>query len=144
MSCGLAWWLIAIFSFFSFFFIFICLSFLKFKKKRIDCFALVILHLNLCFCLWQEVYCRHIGVEFMFINNLDQTDWIRRKFETPGIMQFTNEDKRLILARLIRSTRLESDHIKTHLVLWLIKNANSLWKYFEVKHLNGMILSVLI
>ena len=53
----------------------------------------------------QEVYCRHIGVEFMFINNLDQTDWIRRKFETPGIMQFSSEDKRLILARLIRSTR---------------------------------------
>ncbi|XP_076462504.1 2-oxoglutarate dehydrogenase complex component E1-like isoform X1 [Babylonia areolata] len=55
----------------------------------------------------EEVYCRHIGVEFMFINNLDQTDWIRRKFETPGIMQFSTEDKRLILARLIRSTRFE-------------------------------------
>lgn len=53
----------------------------------------------------QEVYCRHIGVEFMFINNLDQTDWIRRKFETPSIMQFSNEEKRLILARVIRSIR---------------------------------------
>ncbi|KAK7482309.1 hypothetical protein BaRGS_00026437 [Batillaria attramentaria] len=55
----------------------------------------------------EEVYCRHIGVEFMFINNLDQTDWIRRRFETPGIMQFSNEEKRLIMARLIRSTRFE-------------------------------------
>ncbi|XP_025108212.1 2-oxoglutarate dehydrogenase, mitochondrial-like isoform X2 [Pomacea canaliculata] len=55
----------------------------------------------------EEVYCRHIGVEFMFINNLDQTDWIRRKFETPSIMQFSNEEKRLILARVIRSIRFE-------------------------------------
>ncbi|KAK7112604.1 2-oxoglutarate dehydrogenase complex component E1-like isoform X1 [Littorina saxatilis] len=55
----------------------------------------------------EETYCRHIGVEFMFINNLDQTDWIRRKFETPGIMKLNTEDKRLILARLIRSTRFE-------------------------------------
>ena len=60
---------------------------------------------ELTHCCGQDVYCRHIGVEFMFINNLDQTDWIRRKFETPGIMQFSVEDKRLILARLIRSTR---------------------------------------
>ncbi|XP_067671132.1 2-oxoglutarate dehydrogenase complex component E1-like [Haliotis asinina] len=55
----------------------------------------------------EEVYCRHIGVEFMFINNLEQTDWIRKKFETPRIMQFSNEEKRLVLARLIRSTRFE-------------------------------------
>jgi len=41
----------------------------------------------------------------MFINNQEQTDWIRRKFETPGIMHFDNDEKRLILARLIRSQR---------------------------------------
>uniref|UniRef100_A0A8D0DDP6 2-oxoglutarate dehydrogenase complex component E1 n=1 Tax=Sander lucioperca TaxID=283035 RepID=A0A8D0DDP6_SANLU len=33
-------------------------------------------------------YCGHIGVEYMFINNVDQCQWIRQKFETPGIMQF--------------------------------------------------------
>ncbi|XP_059156850.1 2-oxoglutarate dehydrogenase complex component E1-like isoform X2 [Physella acuta] len=55
----------------------------------------------------QNVYCRSIGVEFMFINDLQQTDWIRRRFETPGIMQFSTEERRLILARLIRSTRFE-------------------------------------
>uniref|UniRef100_A0AAQ6A369 2-oxoglutarate dehydrogenase-like, mitochondrial n=1 Tax=Amphiprion ocellaris TaxID=80972 RepID=A0AAQ6A369_AMPOC len=32
-------------------------------------------------------YCGHIGVEFMFINNVDQCQWIRQKFESPGIMQ---------------------------------------------------------
>lgn len=55
----------------------------------------------------QEIYCKHIGVEFMFINNKEQTEWIKRKFETPGIMQFDKEEIRLILARLIRSTRFE-------------------------------------
>lgn len=53
----------------------------------------------------QMAYCQHIGVEFMFINDLEQCQWIRRKFETPGIMQFTNEEKRTLLARLVRSTR---------------------------------------
>ncbi|KAG7462444.1 hypothetical protein MATL_G00184860 [Megalops atlanticus] len=52
-------------------------------------------------------YCGHIGVEFMFINNVEQCQWIRQKFETPGIMQFTNEEKRTLLARLVRSTRFE-------------------------------------
>lgn len=53
----------------------------------------------------QMAYCQHIGVEFMFINDLEQCQWIRQKFETPGIMQFTNEEKRTLLARLVRSTR---------------------------------------
>uniref|UniRef100_UPI00398E79A2 2-oxoglutarate dehydrogenase complex component E1 isoform X2 n=1 Tax=Pristiophorus japonicus TaxID=55135 RepID=UPI00398E79A2 len=52
-------------------------------------------------------YCQHIGVEFMFINDLEQCQWIRQKFETPGVMQFNNEEKRTLLARLIRSTRFE-------------------------------------
>ncbi|CAL8073197.1 unnamed protein product [Calicophoron daubneyi] len=56
----------------------------------------------------EEVYCRHIGVEFMFINSLNKCDWIRQKFETPGSLLFTNEQKRLILSRLIRSTRFEA------------------------------------
>lgn len=53
----------------------------------------------------QMAYCRHIGVEFMFINDLEQCQWIRQKFETPGVMQFTSEEKRTLLARLVRSTR---------------------------------------
>ncbi|XP_037322361.2 2-oxoglutarate dehydrogenase-like, mitochondrial [Pungitius pungitius] len=52
-------------------------------------------------------YCGHIGVEYMFINNVDQCQWIRQKIETPGIMQFSNAEKRTLLARLIRSTRFE-------------------------------------
>ncbi|CAG0884138.1 unnamed protein product [Darwinula stevensoni] len=55
----------------------------------------------------EDVYCRGIGVEYMFINNLDQCNWIRRKFETPGIMELSNDQKRLIVARLARATGFE-------------------------------------
>lgn len=55
----------------------------------------------------EVAYCQHIGVEFMFINDLEQCQWIRQKFETPGVMQFTDEEKRTLLARLVRSTRFE-------------------------------------
>lgn len=52
----------------------------------------------------ESAYCGHIGVEFMFINSLEQCNWIRQKMETPGIMEVTNDEKRLILARLTRAT----------------------------------------
>ncbi|KAG8551814.1 hypothetical protein GDO81_004283 [Engystomops pustulosus] len=55
----------------------------------------------------ENSYCQHIGLEFMFINDVEQCQWIRQKFETPGIMKFTNEEKRTLLARLVRSTRFE-------------------------------------
>lgn len=59
-------------------------------------------------------YCQHIGVEFMFINDLDQCQWIRQKFETPGVMQFTLEEKRTLLARMVRSTRSEPPHTQIY------------------------------
>lgn len=40
----------------------------------------------------------------MFINSLEQCNWIRQKFETPGVMHFSPEEKRLILARVTRAT----------------------------------------
>ncbi|PRD30704.1 UNVERIFIED_CONTAM: 2-oxoglutarate dehydrogenase-like [Trichonephila clavipes] len=55
----------------------------------------------------RDVYCGHIGIEYMFINSQEQCTWIRKKFETPGIMNFTKEQKRLLMARLIRSTKFE-------------------------------------
>ncbi|XP_045472665.1 2-oxoglutarate dehydrogenase, mitochondrial isoform X3 [Harmonia axyridis] len=53
-------------------------------------------------------YCRHIGVEFMFINSLEQCNWIRQRLESPGCMEISADDKRLILARLTRATGFES------------------------------------
>ncbi|XP_060560262.1 2-oxoglutarate dehydrogenase complex component E1-like isoform X5 [Ruditapes philippinarum] len=55
----------------------------------------------------KTIYCDHIGIEFMFINNREQTDWIKQKFETPGVLEFNDEEKRLMLARVIRSQRFE-------------------------------------
>uniref|UniRef100_A0A8C3E2U3 2-oxoglutarate dehydrogenase-like, mitochondrial n=1 Tax=Corvus moneduloides TaxID=1196302 RepID=A0A8C3E2U3_CORMO len=53
----------------------------------------------------EYTYCQHIGLEYMFINDVEQCQWIRQKFETPGVMKFTNEEKRTLLARLVRSMR---------------------------------------
>ena len=58
----------------------------------------------------QNTYCQHIGLEFMFINDVEQCQWIRQKFETPGVMQFSSEEKRTLLARLVRSMRSGSQH----------------------------------
>lgn len=55
----------------------------------------------------ENIYCRHIGVEFMFINNLEQCDWLKKRFEMPGVMALTNEEKRTLVKRLIRSTNFE-------------------------------------
>lgn len=55
----------------------------------------------------EKIYCRHIGVEYMFINNLEQCDWIKKRFELPHIMDLPNDEKRTLMARLIRSTRFE-------------------------------------
>ena len=52
----------------------------------------------------EAAYCGHIGVEFMFINSLEQCNWIRRRFETPGVMDLDSDAKRLLLARLARAT----------------------------------------
>lgn len=51
----------------------------------------------------EAAYCRHIGVEFMFINSLEQCNWIRKRFETPGVMDLDADGKRLLLARVTRA-----------------------------------------
>ncbi|XP_019619955.1 PREDICTED: 2-oxoglutarate dehydrogenase, mitochondrial-like isoform X1 [Branchiostoma belcheri] len=55
----------------------------------------------------EETYCQTIGLEYMHINDRSKCDWIRQKFEIPGIMSMESETKRLTLARLVRSTRFE-------------------------------------
>ena len=53
----------------------------------------------------QSTYCQHIGLEFMFINDVEQCQWIWQKFETPGVMQFSSEEKWTLLAQLVHSMR---------------------------------------
>lgn len=55
----------------------------------------------------EKAYCQHVGVEYMFINNLEQCNWLREKFETPGALEMTHDQKKLLLARLTRSTKFE-------------------------------------
>lgn len=55
----------------------------------------------------QDTYCRSIGLEYMFINNLDKCNWIRQKFESPGAGVLTKDAKQRTLKRLIRATRFE-------------------------------------
>ena len=54
----------------------------------------------------------------MFINNLTQVDWLKRKFETPGIISSSPDEKRTLMARLIRSTRYEWSVLPKHTLFW--------------------------
>ncbi|EDV97062.1 GH16621 [Drosophila grimshawi] len=56
----------------------------------------------------ERVYCGHIGVEYMMITSFFKSNWIREHFEKPGSMNFTADEKKLILERLTRSTGFEN------------------------------------
>jgi len=43
----------------------------------------------------------------MYIDNLEQCDWIRKRFETPGVMRLKRHEKRTLMQRLLRSTHFE-------------------------------------
>lgn len=55
----------------------------------------------------ESVYCSNIGVEYMFINSPEQLLWLKQRFETPNASDLTKEQKRLLLARLVRSHKFE-------------------------------------
>lgn len=44
----------------------------------------------------------------MHIPNVQQIEWIQSKFERPGVMNFTNDQKILIFQRLTRATGFEA------------------------------------
>lgn len=56
----------------------------------------------------EEAYCNNIGIEFMFINSLEQCNWIRQRMEPPNVTKMNHDQKRLILARLTRSAGFEN------------------------------------
>ena len=43
----------------------------------------------------------------MFINDLSQCDWLRQRFETPGVTKLSNEERKLLLLRLIQACKFE-------------------------------------
>lgn len=67
----------------------------------------------------------------MFINDLEQCQWIRQKFESPGVMQFTLEEKRTLLARMIRSTRYAPPEAGPRLGRGAWPSLNLCWCRFE-------------
>ncbi|XP_038210140.1 2-oxoglutarate dehydrogenase, mitochondrial isoform X2 [Zerene cesonia] len=56
----------------------------------------------------EQAYCNNIGIEFMFINSLEQCNWIRQRMEPPNVTKMSPDQKRLILARLTRSAGFEN------------------------------------
>uniref|UniRef100_A0A6P4E3N7 2-oxoglutarate dehydrogenase, mitochondrial n=1 Tax=Drosophila rhopaloa TaxID=1041015 RepID=A0A6P4E3N7_DRORH len=56
----------------------------------------------------ERIYCGHIGVEYMQMTSLTKTTWIRDRFEKPGALDLSKEEKKLILERLTRSTGFEN------------------------------------
>ncbi|XP_067046269.1 2-oxoglutarate dehydrogenase complex component E1-like [Acropora muricata] len=56
----------------------------------------------------ETAYCGHIGLDYMFIPERSKCDWIRKRFETPGIITLDTEEKKTVLKRLIRSTGFEA------------------------------------
>lgn len=69
----------------------------------------------------RSIYCENIGLEYMHISDravckcptyrcvtmttLLSGNWIREFFETPNAMYTTEEEKRILLARLVRATK---------------------------------------
>lgn len=56
----------------------------------------------------QQTYCKSVGAEFMFIRNVEIMAWLRANMErTRNSMQFTPEQKLLILEKLSRAVQFE-------------------------------------
>jgi len=43
----------------------------------------------------------------MYVDNMEQCNWIRQRFETPGIMRLKRHEKRTLMKRLMQSTNFE-------------------------------------
>lgn len=56
----------------------------------------------------EKTYCSSYGVEYVHIPDREQCDWIRERIEVPTPYQYSHDEKRRILDRLIWSTSFES------------------------------------
>ena len=54
------------------------------------------------------MYCRNIGVEYMFLTSQAKKDWLREQFELPGVMDHTPDEQNRLVARLLRATEFEN------------------------------------
>ncbi|VVC36725.1 2-oxoglutarate dehydrogenase E1 component,2-oxoglutarate dehydrogenase E1 component, N-terminal [Cinara cedri] len=57
----------------------------------------------------ERIYCRSVGVEYAFIDSVEQNQWIKERVEMPGeISALNNMEKRRLLTSLAKSTGFES------------------------------------
>ncbi|CAH1374806.1 unnamed protein product [Tenebrio molitor] len=56
----------------------------------------------------EQAYCQHIGVEYMYIDNLTERNFIRQRLEPPGVLNRTPEQKKRTMKRLIRTFEFEN------------------------------------
>ncbi|KIL62026.1 hypothetical protein M378DRAFT_13114 [Amanita muscaria Koide BX008] len=57
--------------------------------------------------LCKRIYCGAIGIQYVHIPNKDECDWIRERIEVPKPWNYTVDEKRMILDRLIWSESFE-------------------------------------
>ncbi|XP_028038162.1 2-oxoglutarate dehydrogenase, mitochondrial-like [Bombyx mandarina] len=55
----------------------------------------------------ENVYCRSIGTEYLHLFDIDCINFIRERMETPGALDKSVEEKRLIMRRLTKAVFLE-------------------------------------
>ncbi|KXN84599.1 2-oxoglutarate dehydrogenase, mitochondrial [Leucoagaricus sp. SymC.cos] len=55
----------------------------------------------------KRIYCGAVGIQYVHIPDKEQCDWIRERVETPKPWNYTVEEKRMILDRLIWSESFE-------------------------------------
>lgn len=55
----------------------------------------------------KEMYCHHIGVQYVHISDRGQCDWIRERVEIPTQWKYSTEEKRMILDRTMWSELFE-------------------------------------
>ncbi|KAH6907715.1 oxoglutarate dehydrogenase [Coprinopsis sp. MPI-PUGE-AT-0042] len=57
--------------------------------------------------LCKRIYCGHLGVQYIHIPDKEQCDWLRERIEVPKPWNYTVDEKRMILDRLIWSESFE-------------------------------------
>ncbi|CAF1045271.1 unnamed protein product [Didymodactylos carnosus] len=55
----------------------------------------------------ENVYCRTIGLEYMYINSYEKCNWIRHRFEDPSLKKLTVNEIERSVKRLIRASKFE-------------------------------------
>ncbi|KAG8930122.1 2-oxoglutarate dehydrogenase E1 component [Tulasnella sp. 418] len=55
----------------------------------------------------ENIYCKHVGIQYIHIPDRDQCDWIRERVEIPKPWSYSVEEKRVVLDRLMWSELFE-------------------------------------